>query len=253
MLKGIFFSGLIATIAISCNNDDNNINTQYQDNVDLTTQNEYDDLAAIDFLETHYFDDRGNVTGLEDNDTIHKALSKLEYVTLPSGVIYLVRDGAQPENGTDINSTSVIRLMTRTYTYIATKSDGEVTFSSVYPFRNTIDGTGNPDLDPSYYYVKNSVLESADGDATDEIDTTNDAETRAYYEIEGLKEALPYFKAFDIPDSDDYNLQGIIIVPSRMAFARDDHYAYNSFIYRNRSFIFNFQVYKAHDRTSDEE
>ncbi len=53
-------------------------------------------------------------------------------------------------------------------------------------------------------------------------------------------------------DSDNYNLQGIIIVPSRMAFARDDHYAYNGFIYRNRSFIFNFQLYNARERESDE-
>lgn len=98
-------------------------------------------------------------------------------------------------------------------------------------------------MDPAYFYVKNSILTS---------DTYKD-KTRGYFEIEGLKEGLNYFKSYEIADSEDYNMQGVIIVPSRAAFARDDHFAYSSYSFRNRSFVFSFQIYKADTRTSDKD
>jgi len=99
--------------------------------------------------------------------------------------------------------------------------------------------TGVPQEDPAYYYVKQSVLDAASAGV---------AKERSYYEIEGFREALQKFKAFDLPEDADYNLQGVIIVPSRAAFARDAHFNYNNISLRNRSFVFNFQVYKSMTR-----
>ena len=117
-----------------------------------------------------------------------------------------------------------------------------MSYGSEGTFINTIDNFGTPDKDPYYYYVKKSVLDKASSDIQKQ---------RSYYEIEGFKEALKHFQAFDQEDSAPYNLQGVIIVPSRAAYARDLHYPNN--IYRNRSFVFNFQVYKSKARTSAEE
>ncbi|MGZ5192746.1 MAG: hypothetical protein ACXWVV_02290, partial [Kaistella sp.] len=71
------------------------------------------------------------------------------------------------------------------------------------------------------------------------------AKLRSYYEIEGFQEAIKKFQAYDIPDDSNYNLQGVIIVPSRAAFARDAHFNYTGLAFRNRSFVFNFQIYKS--------
>ena len=82
---------------------------------------------------------------------------------------------------------------------------------------------------------------------------TASGKPRSYYEMEGFQEGVRKFMAFNIPDSNNYNLQGVIIVPSRAAFARDDHYPYQNINWRNRSFVFNFQVYKTSTRTPDQE
>ena len=73
--------------------------------------------------------------------------------------------------------------------------------------------------------------------------------------MEGFQEAIRKFKAFDVGDDQNYNLQGVIIVPSRAAYARDEHYASgqtSASPFRNVSFIFNVQVYHTRARTADE-
>ncbi|MGC4130639.1 MAG: hypothetical protein QM564_14050 [Bergeyella sp.] len=238
-MKKIFLClALGALFFNSCNSDDDDETVQ----VDIETQNSYDDLAAEKYLEEHYFDARGNVVAFDEDDTSDDNNTKLAdlAVTLPSGVIYVVRPAAQPEPGTVIGDTDIITLMLSSTTYVATKTDDVVSFSSASTFMNTITGTGVPVVDPAFYYVKQSVLDDA---------TTDAAKLRSYYEIEGLREGLQYFKAYDISDEADYNLQGVIIVPSRAAFARDSHYNYTGLSYTDRSFVFNFQVYKTAPRS----
>lgn len=231
-MKKIFLGIAIATLALnSCRKDDD---VETIEEVSIDTQNTYDDQAAQAFLETHYLDAKGNIKDFVATDTVNVKLADLNPVTLPSGVIYVMRPGAQPNDGTPIGQYDAIRLMSNTITYVATNNDNKVTFASAYGFKNTIAGTGLPEVDPAYYYVKKSVLEAA---------TTDAAKQRSYYEIEGFQEALKKFMAFDIPDESSYNLQGVIIVPSRAAFARDSHFNYTGISYRNRSFVFNFQVY----------
>ena len=95
-----------------------------------------------------------------------------------------------------------------------------------------------------YYYVKKSILSTV---------TTPDAAKSKILSNSGFREALQKFKAFDnLTGETPYNLQGVIIVPSRAAFARNPHYPYLNTSYRNKSFVFNFQIYGREDRPSDD-
>lgn len=236
MKKILLCCTIVSLVLTSCRKDD----TPTTPEVDITTQNTYDDQAAQKFLNDNYLDDKGNIKAFSDTDTSDDNKPKLSTynpVTLPSGVIYIKIPNSQPTNGTPIGSTDIIRLMQNTITYIATKDDaGVVKFTSGYGFVNNIAGSGVPDVDPPYYYIKQSILDA---------DTSK---PRSYYEIEGLKEGLSYFQSFNMADSDDYKMQGIIIVPSRAAFARDNHFAYTLYSFKDRSFVFNFQVYKTSPR-----
>lgn len=237
-MKKIFLYIALASVSLAaCRDDDDQRETVEE--VAVAVQNGYDDEAAIKYLDTHYLDAKGNVKVFIEGDKVNVKLADLNPVTLPSGVIYVVRPGAQPDPATPIGNTDVISLMSNTTAYVATNTDNKVAYASPFGFKNTIAGMGVPEVDPAYYYVKTSVLKNA---------TAPLAKERSYYEIEGFKEALQKFGAYNIPDSDNYNLQGVIIVPSRAAFARDPHFNYVGISLRNRSFIFNFQVYKSRER-----
>lgn len=223
----------------SCKKEDETTVTTIKDEV-LETQNTYDDQAAQTFLQENYLDAKGNIKAFSSTDTSDDGYTKLadmNPVKLPSGVIYIVRPGAQPAPGAAIGASDKISIMQRTNTYLATNESGKVMFRSGYTFRNTIDGASAvPEEDPVYYYAKDNLL-------------TASGKNRSYFEIEGFQEALKYFKSFNLPNSADYNLQGVIIVPSRAAFARDEYYSpLASYSLRNRSFVFNFQIYRTATR-----
>lgn len=214
---------------------------------DIAVRNSYDDQAIVKFMDENYLDTQGNIKAFSSTDATddnYKKLSELNPVKLPSGVIYIVRDGAQPTTGvtidpfaTDPNAKTQIRTMMRATGYVAANINSNVSFSTIGNVINTINGDGSPVTDPMFYYVKNKTM-------------TDAGKERSYYEIEGLQEGLKYFKGFqNMSDGDAYNLQGVIIVPSRAAFARDAHFPYSSsYSLKNTSFIFNFQIYKANAR-----
>ena len=233
MKKRFLYLALASLALTSCRKDDPTVIAE----VSVETQNTYDDQAAQDFLQTHYLDAKGNIKNYVAPDTINKKLADLipAPVILPSGVVYIKRQTAQPNPGTTIGPSDIIRLMSVTNSYLAVNTNGKSTFVSGYPFVNTVGGSGVPDVDPNYFYAKKSILD---------LGTTDITKQRSYYEIEGFREALQLFKAFDISDESNYNMQGVIIVPSRAAFARDPYFNYSNISYRNRSFVFNFQVYK---------
>lgn len=233
MKKPFLFLAVVSIALISCKKDTPVDETAPE--VSIETQNSYDDQAAVEFLQTHYFNAKGKVEELKEGDTTNVKLANLNPITLPSGVVYVVRPGAQPDPGTTIGSSDIIRLMGVSTTYVATNETDKVKFRSPANFSNPIASSGMPEVDPSYFYVKKKVLDAG---------ATDIQKQRSYYEIEGFKEGLMKFKSFDIPDETNYNLQGLIIVPSRAAFARDPHFNYTGISYRNRSFIFNVQVYK---------
>ena len=234
-MKKIIFGFTILSLALSSCKNNSTDTVPVAIVYDAATQNKYDDQAAVQFLNDNFLDARGNIkpfTATDVPSATNIKLASLNPVTLPSGVIYIARAGAQPSAGTTIGSTDVIRLMSNTMYYQATKTNNLVSFTTPQSFRNGVSGTGVPEIDPGYYYTKQSVI---DADLT---------KTRSYYQIEGFAEGLQYFKAFNIPDSDNYNLQGIIIVPSRAAFGKDPHFNYTGFSLNDKCFVFNFQVYK---------
>jgi hypothetical protein len=242
-MKKIFLYSLVIFSALSSCRKDDPIVT-YQEPEDIATQNYYDDEAAKKFMTENYLDAQGNIKAFDPVDTSddnYTPLSGMNPQTSPiSGVIYIVRNGAQPNPGTTIGNTDVLRIMNKGLGYVAMSVDGVIKYSSPAAFVNTIQGSGVPQLDPQYYYVKNATM-------------TASGKGRSYYEMEGFQEGVRKFLAFNIPDANNYNLQGVIIVPSRAAFGRDEHYPYQNVTWRNRSFVFNFQVYKSTARTPDQE
>lgn len=248
-MKKIFLYILAGSLCFTaCKKDGDDVAT-FTEPEDVATRNSYDEQAIQKFMDDNYLDTQGNIRAFSSTDTTddnYKKLSQLNPVKLPSGVIYIVRDGAQPDPGKTVESNSQLRMMVRANYYLATDTDG-VAFNPTYTgsFVNTIDGSGSPITDPIFYYVKNSILASA---------TTDVAKQRSYYEIEGFQEGIKYFKGYNNkPDGDAYNLQGVIIVPSKAAFARDSHYNYNGYSLQNKCFVFNFELYNVQTRPADQE
>ncbi|ROI04436.1 MULTISPECIES: hypothetical protein [unclassified Chryseobacterium] len=250
-MKKIFLYILAGSLCFSaCKKSDDDVNT-YVEPEDINVQNNYDDQAIKKFMDENYLDVQGNIKSFSATDTTddkEKKLSELPYETLPSGTIYLIRKDAQPDSlAQDIKPNDSIRLMVRANSYLATLSDGKGAFAAAATFINTINGNGVPILDPKFYYISNVTGKE---DPLIKTATTDAAKQQSYYMISGFNEALQKFKSYNnISNSTPYNLQGVIIVPSRAAFARNPHYPYNYAGYtspislRNRSFVFNFQVY----------
>lgn len=257
-MKKIFLYILAGSLCFSaCKKDDDDAVATFVEPDDIGVRNSYDDQAILKFMDENYLDTQGNIKAFSATDTAddnYKKLSQLNPVKLPSGVIYIVRDGAQPSTGvtidpfaTDPNAKTQIRTMMRATGYVAANTNDNISFSTVGNIINTINGDGSPITDPLFYYVKESVLDTPN--------ISDAAKQRSYYEIEGLQEGLKYFKGFqNMSDGDAYNLQGVIIVPSRAAFARDAHFPYSStYSLKNTSFVFNFQIYKANPRPAGDQ
>lgn len=246
-MKKIFLYILAGSLCFSACKRDDAIDT-YVEPDDINVQNNYDEQAINKFMDENYLDAQGNIKAFSTTDTSddnEKKLSELKPVKLPSGTIYIMREGAQPTtNPQPITDQSVIKIMGRGYAYLAAESNGSILFTAKTAFMNTIDGSTIPVIDPMYYYVKQATLDKGTSDA---------AKQRSYYEIAGLKEALQKFSSFNnLPSETPYNLQGVIIVPSKAAFARNAHYPYLGQTYRNMSFVFNFQMYGSRARLDSE-
>jgi len=245
-MKKIFLYLLAGSLCFSACKKDDEVET-YKEPEDINVQNSYDDEAIAKFLENNYMDSQGNIKAFDSSSTADDNETKLKDLnpqTTASGAIYIIRPNAQPNPGTVIGNTDVMRLMMRSKVYLAGLSDGNVSFITNANFSGytPLDETGNPLVDPIFYYVKEATM-------------TASGKSRSYYEMEGFQEAIRKFKAFDVGDDQNYNLQGVIIVPSRAAYARDEHYAFgqtSASPFRNASFIFNVQVYKTRARTTDE-
>jgi hypothetical protein len=247
-MKKIFLYLIAGSICFSACKKDDEVQT-YVEPEDINVQNSYDNEAIQKFLENNYLDSRGNIKSFSSTDAADDNETKLKDLnpqTTPSGAIYIIKSTAQPNPGTAIGNTDVMRIMMRAKTYLAGTSDGNTTFltNSTFSGFSPLDETGSPISDPIFYYVKNSTLNAATTDATKQ---------RSYYEMEGFQEAIRKFKAFNQSDAEVPNLQGVIIVPSKAAYARDVHYSFGtgySSPFRNTTFIFNLQVYKSSARTT---
>lgn len=245
-MKKIFLYLLAGSLCFSACKKDDEVET-YKEPEDINVQNSYDHEAIAKFLENNYMDSQGNIKAFDSSSTADDNETKLKDLnpqTTASGAIYIIRPNAQPNPGTAIGNTDVMRIMMKSRAYLAGISDGNVSFltSSVFSGFSPLDETGSPLSDPLIYYVKQATLDAS-------------SKERSYYEMEGFQEGIRKFKAFNIADDTNYNLQGVIIVPSKAAYARDAHYSFGgstSSPYRNYTFIFNVQVYKTRARTTAE-
>jgi hypothetical protein len=75
-------------------------------------------------MDENYLDVQGNIKAFSATDTAddnEKKLSELSPVTLPSGTIYIKRNGAQPSgtDAKDIKDTDIIKIMGRGIAYLA--------------------------------------------------------------------------------------------------------------------------------------
>ncbi|SIT12345.1 hypothetical protein SAMN05421786_10626 [Chryseobacterium ureilyticum] len=243
-MKKIFLYILAGSLCFSACKKDDEVET-YQEPEDINVQNNYDEQAITKFMDENYLDVQGNIkafSATDSTDDHQKKLSEMPFTKLPSGTVYIIREGAQPSPGKEIKETNVIKIMGRAYSYLATETNGSGVFNSKAAFLNTIDGSVVPLVDPMYYYVKEQAMKDAGKEGN-----------RGYFEIAGFKEAIQKFKAYDdLASEAPYNLQGVIIVPSKAAFARNPHYPYLNMSYRNRSFVFNLQVYNSRERLDSE-
>ena len=247
MKKILLGVAISAAVLQGCRKDDNNKDETVQ--LTVEEQKDYDDAAIVDFMNTHYLDSKGVITAFDSTittDDNEKKLSDYVYTKLPSGVVYIARPGAQPDPGKVVGTTDVVSFFQVSKTYLASKVNDKITFNNETTFVNNVANSGIPTPDEQfyYYYVKKSVLDSYNKDKNPQVG-------RDYFEIEGLQEGLKYFKSFDMDNSAEYNMQGVIIVPSRAAYGRDNSIFGTA--YSNRSFVFNFQIYNTRARNMETE
>lgn len=166
-MKKLLLGLLVAsTVLNSCRKDDY-YNQNLIPNVDQATQNSYDDTAIKDYLDTHYFDDRGKIKTFDDTNKPDDKNVKLSTLakTLPSGVIYVVRPNAQPTNGTDVKDKNVLQIMQVGFATRAIKgTDDKIMFTGSLPFFNTVDQGGVAKDDPLWFYAKKALIASEQKD-----------------------------------------------------------------------------------------
>jgi len=252
MRKLVHISLVAVLVVFSCKRDNNNDTPKGYPILDEQTQKEYDDSAIKEYLNSHYFDERGRVKAIPSGDDSKEKLSNHAKV-LSSGVVYVIRPDAQPTNGIDVTDNKVLSMMLISHAARAVwlENKSSIGFIGDSNFANTINTGGDILRDPMWHYVKNKDIES-EQERLDKNPNNKIKITRNFFEIEGFKEAIKKFKSFDNSPDENYNLQGLIIVPSRAAFGKEPHYIYTDKSLNDHTFFFNFQLYKAEDRKPEE-
>ncbi|ADX68405.1 MULTISPECIES: hypothetical protein [Weeksella] len=250
MIKKFFFA-LAAYVSVysvtSCKKDDDNKDELdvYVD-IPLEQRNALDDEAIQQYLAKYYFHPtNGKLTA---KDTIvgtnpTTGINDDEYPTLDNfaqrdekGIWYAINPNVQAEgNSITSNKNDSILISYDNYIFRATDNKNyKYKFGQVRLFSSTTE-RGVPVYDPVFYHVN----------LTDEQIKSGFKEE--YYVLENFVEGLKHFKATNRSSSDLYHMQGVIILPSRLAYARrkvwDGNYL-NDQIYRDYSFVFSFELNK---------
>lgn len=253
-----FFVTLIAcsAVLVGCNNDDDN-GIDKNTTIPLEERNSIDDKAIKQFLEDYYLEPvKGKLTKFDDvkdnEDDKYPAL--ITYAKQdPLGYWYAENPN---HSGTDktIESSdkNSIYLHYQTTVFLATNdtvkaNNASQKFYGAFSLGNydsSINaGDGSAKKDPSFYYTTLSETNIKDGIK------------REHIELKNFAIALQHFKSTKRPISDLYNFQGIIILPSRLAFGRNKVYTGNGLSEytsnRDRTFIFNFELPEIEDRKTE--
>lgn len=224
----------IGILFTACKNDDD------IDELPQEEQNQVDDDAIVEYLQDHYFDpERGLIKQFDEEDSADNDYPSLHSLgtKLPSGVWIVKRSGVVAEGPiADDNTQDSILISYEAKIFKASYTDlgeNEKPYSGIQTFSSTINGAGTATWDPSFYYYHIP-------------DTMNDNINLSHFVVEGFTEGLQHFNSTETSGSDLYNFQGVIVVPSRLAFGRDFVYAGGSlnYSYRDLSFVFNFELHK---------
>lgn len=219
---------LVAFLAIvSCKEERN----PYQ-LIPLNERNQLDDEAIVIYLKENGFDSKGKIQSLSYLPNGTTSLYELAHKD-ETGFWYVINPEV-PANGESITNegSSSALLQYNLFSFVPEKYENEKAEKKydlkVNPtmVKTTINTTGVPEWDPSFYYKETSP---------------------ELYEIPGIINGLKYFKATDRDENalPAVHFQGVIIVPSRLAFARKSNQLVNGY---DQSFILNFELYKVKPR-----
>lgn len=209
----------LSVFSISCSSDDNDVKS-----LSLDEQNTADDVAIKNFLTNYYFDDLGKVVKFSESVTPNdkEALIK-RAVKDSSGFWYVINPKASAGSGSTPDGKNSI-LIHYNLTYFKATEGGNG-YTSLATAASTIDLTGMPQENPFFY----------------QRPKTDTIKAESYYIIPGIVNGLKKFKPTNKGKNEIYDqLQGVIIVPSRLGYARNSNYLNLS----NATFILNFELYK---------
>ncbi len=260
-----FFVTLIACSAflVSCKNDDDS-RIDKETKIPIEERNALDDKAIEQYLADHYFSPGDTINGkvvrvgiimkydTEEGNKDDKYPSlKSMAVQDPAGYWY-AKNPYQKESseGKTIKSNDDTKIhISFKANYFRATNDitsennptkkhygvlgtyGQVTYDT---------GDGSPFSDPDFYYYIPNQEEAKNG------------VKREHIELKNFSVALKHFKTTERSLQDNFSFQGVIILPSRLAFARNNYFVgtglteYSSF--RDASFIFNFEIPQIEDR-----
>ncbi|MGV0979508.1 hypothetical protein [Empedobacter falsenii] len=251
-----FFVTLIAcsAVLVGCNNDDDN-GVNKETKIPVEERNALDDEAIQQYMEDYYFNPKnGKLTKF---DTI-KGNDDDAYPTLKSlakqdnlGIWYAENPNHKGTGESIVsNDSTSIYLNIESSSFLATNStDYKRKYGLVSQIYltgwNSINLGGTSAVeDPTYYYYIPTETEAKNG------------VKREHVELKNFAEGLKHFKSTNRSTNDLYNFQGVIILPSRLAYGRNKVYSSGVGIsdqlgaYRDVSYIFNFELPKIEKRTT---
>jgi hypothetical protein len=265
-----FFVTFIASVAflVSCN-DDNSIRIDAETKIPIAERNALDDKAINQYLEDYYFSPGDTVNGkviksgvLTKFDTI-KGNADDKYPSLKSlakqdaAGFWYAENPYQKGSATGKTIKSIDESKITISYYVQNFRATEKTSLEDNPsqkFYGTLGG---------YLTSPNPTYNYGDGSAVNDpifyryIPTATEEKNgvkREHLELKYFAEGLKHFTSTNRSKQDIYNFQGVIILPSRLAFARNRYFTGTSLSdiqYRDVSFIFNFELVDVEDRPKE--
>ncbi|MDH2205832.1 hypothetical protein N5J53_02245 [Empedobacter sp. GD03644] len=247
-----FFVTLIAcsAVLVGCNNDDDN-GVNKETKIPVEERNALDDEAIQQYMEDYYFNPKnGKLTKF---DTI-KGNDDDAYPTLKSlakqdnlGIWYAENPNHKGTGETIVSndSTSIYLSSVTTYFVATNSTDYKRKYGSLgqFYYSSINTGDGSATQDPTFYYYIPTETEAKNG------------VKREHVELKNFAEGLKHFKSTNRSTNDLYNFQGVIILPSRLAYARNKYYVQSTGLteystYRDATIVFNFELPKIEKRTT---
>lgn len=231
---------LASVLFTACESDDDNKGGVEEVKLSQQERNQVDDEAIKLILNDYYLNDQGKLTEFSDSDASDDNRTPLaELATYHPQGYWTVKRADYTSSGrkvTDVEKDKIL-LQYDMFTFQGktnTKKDS-IFYSKPVSYSSTINGKGYPIADPDFYY---KTLTEQQKEQKFE---------REWYQIEGFQEGIKEFNSADkaLTDLPHVDFQGLIIIPSRLAFGRDKNALGFSV---DQSIIVNFELYKVEDR-----